>query len=85
MSANKNTSLWKGAESTYRPPAGTRCLLSGPNEDDENGYVFSETTILWCDETFVLYGNPGFWPQLYKWDHVIARVFSADQPPKEQP
>ena len=63
----------KGSKSTYRPEAGVRCLLSGPNEDDDSGYVFGETTILWRDDTFVLYGTPGYWPVLHKWDHVIAK------------
>lgn len=64
----------KGQHSTYRPDAGTRCLVSGPNEDDDGGYVFGEVEIVWRDETFVLYRkSPEFWPVLYKWDHVLAK------------
>lgn len=76
----------KGSCSTYRPPAGTRCLISGPNEDDESGYVFGETVVLWQDETFVLYGDKGFWPVLRKWEHIIAKPLCvAVETNKDQP
>lgn len=63
----------KGSDSKYRPTAGARCLISGPNCDDDSGYVFFEGDILWCDEVFVLYGNDGKWPVLNKWDHVLMK------------
>lgn len=75
----------KGSQSTYRPVAGTRCLLSGPNEDNEQGYVFGETTILWRNDTFVLYGNAGCWPVLNKWEHVIAKPLEVDSGRDSQP
>lgn len=68
----------KGEHSTYRPEAGTRCLISGPNCDDENGYMFGEFEVIWGDDTFVLYGNDGFWPNLHKWDHVIAKPLKSE-------
>lgn len=71
------SSLSKGSHSTYRPDAGTRCLLSGPNEDDNTGYVFHETTILWRNDTFVLYGIEGYWPVLNKWDHVRVKPLES--------
>jgi hypothetical protein len=67
------SSKGKGANSTFRPEAGTVCLVSGPNCDDENGFVFSEMTILWRNDIFVLYGNEGFYPNLNRWDHVICK------------
>jgi hypothetical protein len=63
----------KGSKSTYRPGAGTTCLISPPNCDDDNGYVFGEYEILWSDDTFVVYRIPGCWPNVNKWDHVIAK------------
>jgi len=63
----------KGKNSTYRPDVGERCLISGPNMDDEDGYVFYETEILWKNETFVLHGNPGRWPNLNMWQQIIAK------------
>ena len=62
----------------YRPAAGARCLVSGPNCDDDSGYVFGETTILWSNDVFVLYGNEGFWPVLHKWEHCLFRPLSDD-------
>jgi len=70
----------KGLNSTYRPEAGTVCLISGPNCDNDEGYVFSEFTVLWSNDIFVLYGNEGFWPNLYKWDHVIAKEITLLKP-----
>lgn len=67
----------KGASSDYRPPAGTTCLVSGPHCDDSEGYVFTEMTILWCNEIFVLYGKDGCWPNLHKWDHVLCKPLVA--------
>lgn len=57
----------------YRPESGTVCLVSGPNCDNEDGYTYMEMTILWCNETFVLYGKDGCWPNLNKWDHILCQ------------
>lgn len=57
----------------YMPRVGETCLVSGPHCDDGNGYAWGKTTVLWLDETFVLYGNKGFWPSLYKLDHVLFK------------
>lgn len=65
--------------STYRPPAGTVCQISGPHCDDDSGYLYDDFTILWQDDTFVLYGKPQCYPNLQKWDHVICRPL-AGQP-----
>jgi hypothetical protein len=67
----------KGEHIAYRPEAGTRCLVSGPNCDDDKGYVYSEFDILWRDDVFVLYGKPGYWPNIAKWDHVICKPMDA--------
>lgn len=63
----------------YRPDAGTVCLVSGPNQDNEDGYTYGETTILWRNDTFVLYGNPGYWPVLNKWDHILAKPVDTEE------
>lgn len=63
----------KGSDSNYRPTAGARCLISGPNEDNYDEYVFHEGSVLWCNEVFVLHGDDGKWPVLNKWDHVLMK------------
>lgn len=64
----------KGTNSKFRPPAGTACLISGPNCDD----FFGETVILWSNEIFVLYGRPEYCPILNRWDHVICKPLTPD-------
>jgi hypothetical protein len=60
-------------EPKYIPQVGEQCLVSGPNEDNDSGYVYGETTVLWLDDTFVLYGKKGFWPVLNKLEHVLFK------------
>lgn len=67
----------KGANSAYRPAIGETCLVSGPNCDDANGYVFAEMDILWASEIFVLYGRAGYWPNLNRWEHVWCKPLTA--------
>jgi hypothetical protein len=67
----------KGANSEYRPDAEVVCMVSGPNCDDDNGFVFTEMTILWRNDVFVLYGTDGCWPNLNRWEHVICRPLKA--------
>ena len=67
----------KGANSTYRPEAGTLCLVSGPNCDDYDGYTFGQMDILWRDDIFVLYRTEGCWPVLNKWDHVLCKPIES--------
>ena len=64
----------KGIGHTYRPEINEECLVSGPNCDDENGYVFSDMTLLWKDDTFGVFRKDGRWPVVYKWDHIICKV-----------
>lgn len=53
-------------------------LISGPNCDNEQGYVYGEYTILWQDDIFILYGNEGKWPNLNKKEHVkIKKLHGA--------
>jgi hypothetical protein len=69
----------KGMNSFFRPEAGTRCLVSGPNCDNDDGYIFTEFDILWRNDTFVLYGNTNCYPNLNRWEQVIAKPLpSAD-------
>lgn len=64
----------------WRPQTGTKCLISGPNMDDEKGYVYGEYEVLWQDETFVVYRTPGCWPVIYKWEHCLAKPLPALNP-----
>lgn len=73
----------KGANRTYRPKIGERCLVSPPNCDDDNGYVFQEYNILWSNDIFVLYGNDGYYPNMDKWEHIIAKPLSAAPTPEQ--
>lgn len=57
-------------KNSYSPNIGERALISPPNSDDENGYLYQEYDVLWKDETFILFGNEGFWPNLEKLEHV---------------
>lgn len=70
----------KGMNSFFRPEAGTRCLISGPNCDDDSGYVFLEMEILWRDDMFVVYRVPGCWPNIHKWEQIIAKPLPSADP-----
>lgn len=63
----------------YFPATGEVCEVSGPNCDDANGYTWGETTVLWQNDIFVLYGQPGFWPVLHKHEHVLFRPLSVKE------
>ncbi len=57
----------------YFPATGEVCEVSGPNCDDADGYTWMTMTVLWQNDIFVLYGQPGFWPNLHKHEHVLFR------------
>jgi hypothetical protein len=57
----------------YIPKVGEVCLISPPNCDDENGYVYVSFKVLWKDDIFILYGNEGFYPNLNKLEHVSIK------------
>ena len=63
----------KGDKNTYFPKAGETCLFSGPNCDDENGFVYLEVEVLWADETFIITRIPGCWPIVNKWEHIRCK------------
>lgn len=63
----------------YFPSTGEVCEVSGPNCDDDSGYTWGKTTVLWQNEIFVLYGSEGFWPVLHKHEHVLFRPITAAQ------
>lgn len=65
--------MCKGKNNTYRPAAGTRCLISGPCCDNDEGYVYNEFEILWANDVFVLYGKKDCWPNLWKWEHISVK------------
>lgn len=60
----------------YFPTTGETCEVSGPNQDDDNGYTWGATVVLWQNDIFVLYGRKGFWPILHKHEHVLFRPVS---------
>lgn len=57
----------------YKGETGELVLISGPNCDNEQGYVYGEYTILWQDKNFILYGSEGNWPNLNKKEHVSIK------------
>lgn len=63
----------KGDGCTYRPNAGAKCLISGPNCDNDEGYTYIEAEILWNDELFVVYRARGCWPVVNKWEHIRSK------------
>ena len=63
----------KGDGCTYRPSAGTTCLISGPNCDNDEGYTYEEVEVLWTDEIFVIYRKRGCWPVVNKWEHIRSK------------
>ena len=71
-----DTIAMKGKDSTYRPPAGTVCLVSGPHADG-----FEVTTIHWATDILVLYGQPGLWPILTQWDLILCKPLEETLPP----
>jgi hypothetical protein len=46
-------------QGSYKPKTNERVLISPPNSDNLEGYVYSEYDVLWIDDTFILYGNKG--------------------------
>ena len=54
----------------YIPSIGERVLISPPNCDNIDGYVYDEYEVLWKNDIFILFGNEGKYPNLYKLDHV---------------
>lgn len=63
----------KGDKSEHRPEVGENCLLSPPNCDDDNGYVYFPSTCIWADETFGIFKNQGKYPEVYKWEHIRCK------------
>lgn len=65
----------KGINS-YKPKVGESVLISSPNEGNENGYMYTEHKVLWLNDTFILYGIDGCWPNLHKLNHVHIKKIS---------
>lgn len=61
-------------KNSYKPKVGERVLLSPPHSDNDEGYVYQEYDILWMDDTFILYGNKGKYPNLDKIEHVHIKA-----------
>ncbi|MES2864054.1 MAG: hypothetical protein V4666_08045 [Bacteroidota bacterium] len=51
--------------------------ISGPNCDNGQGYVYSDYTVLWQNDTFILYGIEHCWPNLNKKEHVSIKKIKA--------
>lgn len=60
--------IMKG-QGSYKPKVNERVLISPPNADNTEGYVYGEYEVLWTDNTFILFGNRGHWPNLHKIEH----------------
>lgn len=60
-------------ENNYKPKVGEQVLISPPNSDDSNGYVYQEYEVFWMDDIFILYGNAGYYPNLEKQKHVAIK------------
>ncbi len=69
----------KGDKNTYFPKVGETCLFSGPNCDDENGFVYVSVEVLFADETFIITRTPGCWPVVNKWEHVRCKPLEAEE------
>lgn len=63
----------KGDGCTYRPKAGETALISGPHFDNENGYTYTQMEVLWTDALFCIARTPGYWPCVWKWDHIRSK------------
>lgn len=57
-------------DNSYKPKVNERVLISPPNADNLDGWVYQEYNVLWMDDLFILYGNKGHWPNLNKKEHV---------------
>ena len=69
----------KGVNS-HNATANEKVLISPPNYDDVNGYVYIESDVYWVNETFILYGKKGCWPNLHKKEHChIKAITKTDQ------
>lgn len=60
-------------DNNYIPVVGERVLISAPNMDDENGYVYGEFDVLEIDEISITYGNKGFHSNLNLLNHVSIK------------
>jgi len=53
-------------------------LISPPNSDNEDGYVYGEYQILWQNDLFILYGSENCWPNLNKKEHVHIKQLVSE-------
>lgn len=63
---------------SYIPIVGELVLISSPNCDNENGYVYEWFNVLWINDLFILYGRDGLWPVLNKLEHVHIKKIDAE-------
>ena len=74
----------KGKNSTYRPQPGTSFLISAEHEDNDDGYVFHETKMLWYDAMFCVTQVDNCWPCVHKWDHIICKPNAGLEPARKE-
>lgn len=68
----------------FSPQLDELILYSGPNMDDDNGYVWCETYFRWENDNFILTQNKGCWPALNRREHCILRPIGAVDVPSSQ-
>ena len=57
----------------YRPLPGETCLVSGPNSDDGDHFVFKEMKLIGGDETFAVFKEEKCWPVTIKWKEITVK------------
>ena len=62
---------------SYTPSVGERVFISGPNHDNDEGYIYGLVEVYWMNDTFILYGNEGYHPNLHKIEHVHIKEFNT--------
>jgi len=64
-------------DNSYKPSVGEKVLISGPNVDNTDGYVYDIFEVLWMNDVFILYGMEKCWPNLHKIEHVHIKQLNT--------
>lgn len=70
-------------KNNYEGKTGETVLISPPNSDNEDGYVYDEYQILWQNNIFILYGKENCWPNLEKKEHIHIKQLTDEITPLE--
>jgi len=57
----------------YIPKKGERVLISPPNSDNLDGYVYQEYNTIDVDDEYITYGNDGCYPNIDKIKHCLIK------------